>query len=350
MTDIRRRSAVAPRAVLVALLAAAVPVGALGAGIPVVAAGEKPHMFLASMKGMVRVARAGTDEWRKPVPPEPLNPGDRVSVIVGRAQLEFDDGSVVVLSSRTTLEIKDMNSGKVAGSRKVVLSLARGLIRAIVHRLNPDDAFEVSSQYALAAVKGTDFAFDGRGVTVLSDREDGGRHQVQLSDPESRTSVLVSENMTAAVRNDGTLETPHAADPRRLDELRQALEPARPSPASGVTPAVPGGGNVNAASPRAATPASPANQGGGAAPASGVTPAVPGGGNEHAESDHAATPASPADERAAADEPAGTPAEPPAADAVDRAIITGDQAPTPPPAPVEDTCGCGCTGGSAKCK
>jgi hypothetical protein len=84
-----------------------------------------------------------------------LRPGSRiVTGESGLAQL-MDDGSRVSVGPNTDLTLAE--SKRDGGERSTVFQLVRGLFRATVQKLTVGSRFEVRTDNAVAAVKGTDF-------------------------------------------------------------------------------------------------------------------------------------------------------------------------------------------------
>ncbi|MEK7765656.1 MAG: FecR domain-containing protein, partial [bacterium] len=172
-----------PAAWLAALLAA-LPVTSPGAPARAIAT-------IVSTSGLVRFHPAGED-WRTIQAPYPLRYGDQVKTLSGRLAIEFSDGSIIKLGRLSTFELKPpREQGKRALASRV-MHLSAGLVRAFVKPLQSGDEFIVTSPFAVAAVKGTDFAFDGKTVLVF-DEGDAERHSVRLSGADREKGGDVGE-------------------------------------------------------------------------------------------------------------------------------------------------------------
>jgi len=81
--------------------------------------------------------------------------GDTVAVGAGgRLKLRMVDGSVLALSENSRLTI---DSYGLKDGRDVSLSLAQGLLRAVVSKMGQPSRFEVGTATAVAAVRSTDW-------------------------------------------------------------------------------------------------------------------------------------------------------------------------------------------------
>jgi hypothetical protein len=88
----------------------------------------------------------------------------------GKAKLLLNDGSIVSLGEHSRLMLVHYQS--VANGRSTLLRLFDGVIRIFVNRATAGGAFEIRTETAVAAVRGTDWlmeAVPGRtGVAIIS--------------------------------------------------------------------------------------------------------------------------------------------------------------------------------------
>lgn len=99
--------------------------------------------------------------------------GDKVEVAEGaRLKLRMSDGSVLSAASGTSMTISGYDVDQAAQQRDARLSLASGLLRAVVSSFGGTSHFEVDTATGVAAVRSTDWfieAFAGSTqVGVLS--------------------------------------------------------------------------------------------------------------------------------------------------------------------------------------
>jgi|GEM_PF-5014120 hypothetical protein len=109
-------------------------------------------------------------DWRSLEEGEPLDAGDRVRTGDGSSlHLLLADGSSIVLGANSEATLDSLGDGK-EGS-ETFIGLVNGLLNAMVEHLKPGARFEINTDNAVAAVKGTDFevsasADAGAAVTV----------------------------------------------------------------------------------------------------------------------------------------------------------------------------------------
>lgn len=111
-----------------------------------------------------------------------LGPGDRVRTGEnGALQLALADGSSLALGPNTELTLQDLGPG--GENSRTTIQLLRGLMNAIVEPLAPSGRFEILSDNAVVAVKGTDFEVQAGTQDTLVTVNQG---TVELGDPSRR--------------------------------------------------------------------------------------------------------------------------------------------------------------------
>ncbi|HVC51253.1 MAG TPA: FecR family protein [Stellaceae bacterium] len=91
----------------------------------------------------------------------PVYVADTIEVPAGaRLKLRMSDGSVISLASGTRLAIADYRTGAGGVRVSAQLSLAQGLLRAVVAKVDRPATFEVSTAVGVAAVRSTDWFID----------------------------------------------------------------------------------------------------------------------------------------------------------------------------------------------
>jgi hypothetical protein len=89
--------------------------------------------------------------------------GDAVEVQAeAKLKLRMNDGSIIAVASGSRLTIADYRVGDGGESRDATLSLARGLLRAVVSSLRGASHFEVDTATGVAAVRSTDWFIDAQ--------------------------------------------------------------------------------------------------------------------------------------------------------------------------------------------
>ncbi len=88
----------------------------------------------------------------------PIRSGDAIVSDQGKARIALDDGSVISVGEHARVWIRryEHQAGKV----KARLALVSGALRLLVARVAPDGNFEVESETAVAAVRGTEWLME----------------------------------------------------------------------------------------------------------------------------------------------------------------------------------------------
>ena len=157
-----------------------------------------------------------------------LSAGHRVVVVHGRVVLRFSDGNTIRLGSKTTLEITAPRDAKGKRAlRGVFVRLVTGTVRALVAKLDPGEMFEIRSDTAIAAVKGTDLLFDGEIVTVF-DSGDGNPHSVVVTSVDGTDRMTVMAGQSGGYKESGEKVAPHEVTKAEMDKLdrENSVEPA----------------------------------------------------------------------------------------------------------------------------
>ncbi len=128
----------------------------------------------------------------------PLYEGDSVITELGsRAEIVFDDATLIKLDPNSSIVIKDLKKGK---NNKTLLDLLKGKVIAIVKKLTVDEEFTIKTKLAAAAVKGTEFiveagdeervgVYDGK-VEVASVDMDGNILHKIILDKDKETKIV----------------------------------------------------------------------------------------------------------------------------------------------------------------
>lgn len=89
--------------------------------------------------------------------------GDTVAVAIGaKIKLRMIDGSVVAAGSGSVLTIERYATAQAGSGRDVVMSLASGLLRAVVAKATQPSTFEVTTATGVAAVRSTDWFIEAK--------------------------------------------------------------------------------------------------------------------------------------------------------------------------------------------
>jgi len=88
----------------------------------------------------------------------PIRSGDAIVSDEGKARIALDDGSIISVGEHARVWIRryEHKAGKV----KAKLALVSGALRLLVASVAPDGSFEVESETAVAAVRGTEWLME----------------------------------------------------------------------------------------------------------------------------------------------------------------------------------------------
>ena len=147
----------------------------------------------------------------------PVRERDAIVATDGKAKIALDDGTIISVAEHTRVRI-----GEVTKAAKVVrtkLELVSGALRVLVARVSPHGNFEIETETAIAAVRGTDWlieaASDRTSVAVLNGT-------VAVTGRESRardTAVLQRAGHGTDVRRGAAPTPPAPWGARRLADL-----------------------------------------------------------------------------------------------------------------------------------
>jgi hypothetical protein len=88
-------------------------------------------------------------------PRAPIHRGDVIVTASGKARLDLNDGSIITVGENSRVRIADYQS--IANRLRTRLDLGLGVLRLLVGRRLSGAQFEVDTETAVAAVRGTDW-------------------------------------------------------------------------------------------------------------------------------------------------------------------------------------------------
>ena len=131
------------------------------AGIREATAAEPQAGEVLALSGQCFATTAGRRNVLRPG--DAVHVGESFDVSPGaKLKLRMDDGSVIALASGSRLTITDYRIGKGGERRNATLSLAQGLLRAVVSLFRGVPHFEVDTATGVAAVRSTDWFIEAR--------------------------------------------------------------------------------------------------------------------------------------------------------------------------------------------
>lgn len=148
-----------------------------------------------AVRGAVFTDSAGS--LRPLSPNAPVHEGDAIVSRDGKAQIAFDDGSIVSVGENTRVQIGEHE--RAPGRVRARLALVSGALRMLVAKVTPRGNFEVETETAIAAVRGTEWLMDAtsaqtsvallRGKVSVSGRDGHAAAAVMLELPGHGTDV-----------------------------------------------------------------------------------------------------------------------------------------------------------------
>jgi len=127
----------------------------------------------------------------------PVHLKDTIVSAAGKARIALADGTVISVGENTRLRVVEYESKAV--DQKTRLSLLSGVLRLVVAKVSPAGSFEVETETAIAAVRGTDWVIEATsentavaliaGVVAVSNRGGPERITVVLDRPGQGTDV-----------------------------------------------------------------------------------------------------------------------------------------------------------------
>lgn len=138
----------------------------------------------------------------------PVHLGDTIVTAAGKVKIALDDGSIISVGENSRLRIVGYDA--TSGNVKTRVGLISGALRLFVAKVTPSGKFEVETETAIAAVRGTDWMIEATpdltsvalvsGVVAVSGRDGQSQTPVVLDSPGQGTDVRRGEAPTPAVR------------------------------------------------------------------------------------------------------------------------------------------------------
>jgi hypothetical protein len=174
---------------------ASVVVLSLGVCADAAAAGTEAVGAVAAVRGAVFVDAGGA--LQPLAASAPVHEGDAIVTHDGKARIALDDGSIISIAEHTRVRIERVERRASVGRTK--LALVSGALRLLVAKVAPAGNFEVETETAIAAVRGTDWLMEAgpeqtsvallAGAVAVSSRSAAPRSTVVLRLPGHGTDV-----------------------------------------------------------------------------------------------------------------------------------------------------------------
>jgi len=123
--------------------------------------------------------------------------GDSIVSKAGKARISLADGTVISIGENTRIRLADYQGVSAATATR--LALVAGALRLLVNRITPTGRFEVETETAVAAVRGTDWVVEATsevtsvvvvsGAIAVSSRGAQAQSTVVLDTPGAGTDV-----------------------------------------------------------------------------------------------------------------------------------------------------------------
>lgn len=127
----------------------------------------------------------------------PVHLGDTIISTAGKAKIALEDGTIISVGENSRVRIADYESA--SSGVKTRASLISGVLRLLVAKVTPAGKFEVETETAVAAVRGTDWVIEATpeqtsvalvsGAVAVSSREGQAPTTVVLNAPGQGTDV-----------------------------------------------------------------------------------------------------------------------------------------------------------------
>ena len=137
----------------------------------------------------------------------PVHEKDAIVAAEGKAKIALDDGTIISISENTRVRIGEFR--KAAHAPKTKLELVSGALRVFVAKVARNGHFEIETETAIAAVRGTDWLIEvvrGRtsvallhGSVAVTSRESAPGRSVVLREPGQGTDVRRGAAPTAPI-------------------------------------------------------------------------------------------------------------------------------------------------------
>lgn len=178
---------------------------------------------VAALQGQATVQRAGSSQTMPLRVESPVYRDDTIQTLeASKIRLFLIDGTELALGERGVMTLSQFVFAPQRHTHRGVVSIARGIFRAVTRKVLPQTAFEVRTATAVAAIRGTQWLGevtpDTTAIVVLE-----GEVSVAHADARVRGTVVLTPKMGTDVRGKSPPTAPRQWDEKRVSTLQQAI-------------------------------------------------------------------------------------------------------------------------------
>lgn len=151
---------------------------------------------------------------------DPVEPGDAIDAPAGaKVRLRMNDGTIVTIAPGTRVTIDKYDVAATGTRQDAELTMAKGLLHAVVAAGAETPNFEIKTATGVAAVRGTDWYVDLQGDATQIYVVTGN---VSLADPTGQKPVLIPAMSTSSVEANKQPTEIRPVTPAELAPLAEA--------------------------------------------------------------------------------------------------------------------------------
>ena len=177
---------------------------------------------VTALQGQATVQRAGSSQAMPLRVQSPVYRDDTIQTLeAAKIKLLLIDGTGLTLGERGTMTLSQLVYAPQRNTHKGVVSIARGIFRAVTRKVLPQTAFEVRTATAVAAVRGTQWLGEvtpeATAIVVLE-----GEVTVVHADASVRGEVVLTPGLGTDVQGKSPPTAPRQWAEKRVSTLLQA--------------------------------------------------------------------------------------------------------------------------------
>lgn len=177
---------------------------------------------VAALQGQATVQRAGSAQTMPVSVQSPVYRDDTIQTLeASKIKLFLIDGTELALGERGMMTLSQFVFAPQRQTHRGVVSIARGIFRAVTRKVLPQTTFEVRTATAVAAVRGTQWLGevtpDTTAIVVLE-----GEVSVVHADARVRGTVVLTPGLGTDVKGQSPPTAPRQWPEKRVSTLQQA--------------------------------------------------------------------------------------------------------------------------------